>query len=97
MIEKLSLTWVRHSNSSIAGLIKNGLPNLNVVPNPMAVSGGTFDVTATRGRNSRVYEKWASFNFVGETVVKRLTLMLLIFDGPSMPLAELPYVGTSNV
>jgi hypothetical protein len=35
--------------------------------------------------------------FEGETVEKRFALKALIFDGPSMPLAELPYVATSNV
>jgi hypothetical protein len=34
--------------------------------------------------------KCASFTFVGETVVKRLALKERIFEGPSMPLAELP-------
>ena len=56
----------------------------------MAVSAGTFEGVAARGRNSRVYEKCASFSFVGEIVEKRLTLKLLIFDGPSIPFAELP-------
>src|SRR5262245_42572181 len=97
MIEKLSFRCVRHNNSSISGPKKNGLPNLNVVPKPIAVSAGTFEGIAERGRNSRVYEKWPSFNIVAETVVNRLTLKLLIFDGPSMPLAEVPYVGTSKV
>src|ERR1043166_9420893 len=96
-IEKLSFTSVRHSSSSIVGFRKKGLPNLNVVANPIAVSAGTFESIAARGRNSRVYEKCASFTFVGDTVLKRFMLRLLIFDGPSMPFAETPYVATSNV
>jgi len=68
MIEKLSFKCVRHSNSSTVGLRKNGCPNRNVVANPIAVSAGTFEVIAERGRNSRVYEKCASFNNVGEIV-----------------------------
>ena len=77
-------------SSSIVGSRKNGLPNRKVVAKPIAVSAGTFEVTAERGRSSRVYEKCASFSIVGESVEKRLTLKLLIFDGPSMPFAELP-------
>ena len=90
IIEKLSLASVRHSSSSIVGFRKNGLPNLNVVANPMAVSAGTFEGMALRGRSSRVYEKWASLSFVDEMVLKRFTLKLLIFDGPSIPFAEFP-------
>src|SRR6267378_2646043 len=97
MIEKLSFRSVRQRSSSIVGFRKKGLPNLKVVPNPIAVSAGTLEVTALRGRNSRVYEKWPSFNLVGEMVLKRFTLKLFIFEGPSIPLAEFPYVATSNV
>ena len=64
---------------------------------PIAVSAGTLELTAARGRSSREKVKWASFTFLGETVVKKFTFTALIFDGPSMPLAELPYVGTSKV
>src|SRR5215831_893282 len=97
MIEKLSFTCVRQLNSSIAGCRKNGAPKRNVVAKPIAVSAGTLDATASRGRSSRVYEKCASFTIVDETVEKRLTFTLLILDGPSIPFAELPYVATSKV
>ena len=56
----------------------------------MAVSAGTFDSTAERGRSSRPYVKWSSLILVGERVVKRFALKALIFEGPSMPLAEFP-------
>jgi hypothetical protein len=39
--------------SSTFGRRKNGLPNLNVVSKPIAVSAGMFEGTAERGRSSR--------------------------------------------
>src|SRR6185503_17083078 len=95
IIEKLFLTSVRQINSSTVGPRKNGLPkrkesSFGLKPPPAPVSAGTFDVIADRGLSSRVYEKCASFSFVADTVEKRLMLRLFIFDGPSMPLAELP-------
>src|SRR5438876_4723460 len=62
----------------MVGSRKNGLPNLKLVAKPMAVSAGTFDGIAFRGRSSRVYEKCASFTLVDESELKRLTLKLLI-------------------
>src|SRR5215471_1230550 len=97
MIEKESLICVRQISSSTFGSRKNGKPKRNVVAKPIAVSAGMFEATAERGRSSRVYEKCASFTIVDETVEKRLTFTLLIFDGPSIPFAELPYVATSKV
>src|SRR5262245_36081124 len=96
-IEKLFLTWNRFTSSSMLGPRKNGLPKRNVVPKPIAVSAGTDDVTALRGRFSREYVTCSSFNLFVVTVLNRLTFSTLIFDGPSVPLAELPYVATSNV
>ena len=49
MIDKLSLNWNRFISSSTLGPRKNGLPNRNVVPKPIAVSAGMFDGTADRG------------------------------------------------
>ena len=53
MIEKLSFTWNRFTVSSTFGAMKNGLPKRNVVANPIAVSAGTVDAVADRGRSSR--------------------------------------------
>ena len=69
----------------------------NEVAKPIAVSAGSDEGVAERGRPSREYVKWSSFSLLAVTVVKRLTFSTLIFDGPSMPFAELPYVATSNV
>ena len=38
-----------------------------------------------------------AFGLLALTVENRFTFATLIFDGPSMPFAEVPYVGTSNV
>src|SRR5262245_40325464 len=89
-IEKLSLNWKRVISSSTLGARKNGLPNRNVVEKPIAVSGGTFEGIAERGRSSREYVMWNSLSLVADTVVKRLMFPTLIFDGPSMPFAEVP-------
>jgi len=48
----------------------------------MAVSAGTLEATAARGRNSRGYEKFASFRILDEIDEKRVTLKLFVFDGP---------------
>ncbi|PYQ93417.1 MAG: hypothetical protein DMF96_29935 [Acidobacteria bacterium] len=96
-IEKLSFTWKRLTSSSTFGARKNGLPKRNVVVKPMAVSAGTDDGTADRGRLSREYVRWNSFSLLAVIVLNRLTFNTLIFDGPSVPLAEFPYVATSNV
>src|SRR5688572_23185349 len=90
MIDRLSLNWNRCISSSTFGPRKNGLPKRNVVPKPIAVSAGTLESTAERGRDSREYVKWNSFSRFDDIVVNRLTLKTLILDGPSMPLAELP-------
>ncbi len=79
------------------GARKKGLPKRNVVAKPMAVSAGTDDGVADRGRSSREYVTWNSFSLFEVTVLNRFTFRTLIFDGPSMPLAEFPYVATSNV
>jgi hypothetical protein len=69
---------------------KNGLPKRKVVAKPIAVSAGTFEGIAERGRSSREYVTWNSLSFVADSVLKRLTLPTLIFDGPSMPFADVP-------
>jgi hypothetical protein len=56
----------------------------------MAVSAGTFEGTAERGRFSREYVRWNSFKRLVDTVEKRLALKTLIFEAPSMPFAEVP-------
>src|SRR6185295_5992247 len=89
-IEKLSFTWNRLITSSTFGPRKNGLPKRNEVPKPIAVSAGTFELTAERGRFSREYVRWNSFSLVPETVLNRLRFATLIFEGPSMPFAEVP-------
>src|SRR5438105_8688255 len=96
-IETLSLTWTRFTSSSTFGARKKGLPKRNVVAKPMAVSAGTEDGTADRGRLSREYVRCSSFNLVAVSVLNRFTLATLIFAGPSMPFAESPYVATSKV
>src|SRR5262249_15704627 len=96
-IEKLSFSWNRLTSSSMVGDRKNGLPKRNVVAKPIAVSAGTDDAIAERGRSSREYVKWNSLSLFAVTVVNRLPFMTLICDGPSMPLAEFPSVATSNV
>src|SRR5262245_43593746 len=53
--EMLFLIWKRLTSSSISGARKNGLPNRNVVPKPIAVSAGTDEEIAERGRLSREY------------------------------------------
>src|SRR4029453_3766011 len=90
MREKLSFSWNRFISSSTLGARKNGLPNRNVVVNPIAVSAGTVDGVADRGRSSREYVKWNSFKRFAVSVLNRLTLKTLIRDGPSVPFAELP-------
>src|SRR5258707_2784647 len=95
--EKLSCNGNRCIRSSTFGARKNGLPNRNVVPNPMAVSAGTDDRVAERGRSSREYVTWSSFNRLAVTVLKRFRFNTLILPGPSVPLAEVPYVATSKV
>ncbi len=89
-MEKLSLIWNRFTSSSTVGARKNGFPNRNVVPNPIAVSAGIEDGVAERGRSSREYVRWSSFSLFAVTVVNRFAFRMLIFDGPSMPFAELP-------
>src|SRR5207248_2227997 len=96
-MEKLSRACVRLKTSSIVGARKNGWPNRKVGPNPMAVSAGTFEVVAARGRSSLEKLKCPSFTFLLETLVNRLKFTALILDGPSVPFAEVPYVGTSKV
>src|SRR5262245_13023171 len=96
-MEKLSFTWMRCTSSSMVGARKKGLPNRNVVAKPIAVSAGTDDGTADRGRSSREYVTWNSLSLFAVTVVNRFRFATLIFDGPSTPLAEFPYVATSNV
>ena len=51
---------------------------------------GMFDGVVARGRSSREYVKCASFKTVGEIVVKRPVLNTFIFEGPSVPFAEVP-------
>src|SRR4029453_17111476 len=97
MIERVSLNCTRLTTSSTLGARKKGLPKRNVVANPIAVSAGTDEDTADRGRFSREYVACASFSMLARTVLNRLRLNTLILDGPSMPLAELPYVATSKV
>src|SRR5262249_3331190 len=77
--------------------MKNGCPKRKVVVKPIAVSAGTLDLTAARGRASRPEVKWPSFTFLGGTGGKKFRFTPLIFNGPSMPFAELPEVGTSKV
>jgi hypothetical protein len=90
-MEKLSLICDRQKVSSMFGARKNGLPNRKLGPNPTPVSAGTFDCTAARGRTSRRYVKCASFTFVAEIELNKLTLKRWIFvKSPSMPFAELP-------
>ena len=72
------------------GARKNGFPKRNVGPKPIPVSAGTDDSIDDRGRSSREYVTWSSFSLLVVTVVNRLTFSTLIFDGPSIPLAELP-------
>ena len=90
-IEKLSFTWKRFTSSSTFGARKNGLPKRNVGAEAhRRCRPGLIDGVAERGRSSREYVKWNSFSlFVGE-VLNRLTFSTLIFDGPSVPLAEVP-------
>src|SRR5437867_1209072 len=97
MIERLSFTCTRFTSSSMFGARKNGLPNRNVVAKPMAVSAGTVEGTAERGRLSREYVAWNSFSLLALTVLNRFKLRTLILEGPSMPFAEVPYVATSKV
>src|SRR5262249_44700735 len=97
MIEKLSLIWKRLISSSMFGPRKNGLPKRKVVANPIAVSAGTFESIADRGRFSREYVMWNSLSFSEDRVLKRLRLRTLILDGPSIPFADVPYVATSKV
>ncbi len=52
-IEKLFFTCTRLTTSSTFGARKNGLPKRNVVAKPIAVSAGTDEGTADRGRFSR--------------------------------------------
>ena len=52
-IERLFFTWNRLTSSSTVGARKNGLPNRNDVAKPMAVSAGTDEAVAERGRLSR--------------------------------------------
>jgi hypothetical protein len=62
------------------------------------VSAVIFESTAFRGRDSREYVTCSSLNFAPESVVNQLALTMLIRAGlPSMPLADDPYVATSNV
>jgi hypothetical protein len=56
----------------------------------MAVSAGIFEGVVALGRFSREYVKCASFTDVGEMVVNRFAFSTLIFDGPSVPFAEVP-------
>src|SRR5205809_28281 len=96
-MEKLSLSCTRQISSSTVGWRKNGLPNRKVLTKPIAVSAGTFDVVAERGRDSREYVKCASFSFVADSELNMFRLNRLIFEGPSVPFADVPYVATSNV
>ena len=73
------------------------MPKRNEGANPAPVSAGTEDAVADRGRSSREYVTWNSFNRLAVTVLNRLTFRTLIFEGPSMPFAEFPYVATSKV
>jgi hypothetical protein len=95
--EKLSFSWKRFTSSSTLGARKKGLPNRNDGANPIPVSAGTEDGIAERGRFSREYVRWNSFSLFEVIVLNRLRFKTLIFDGPSTPFAELPYVGTSKV
>jgi hypothetical protein len=53
MTETLSRTCVRQNSSSTLGWMKKGAPKRKVVAKPIAVSAGTFEGTAERGRVSR--------------------------------------------
>src|SRR6185295_18640779 len=77
--------------------MKNGLPNRNDGANPMPVSAGIADGVADLGRFSRENVRWSSLSLVGVSVLNRFAFSTLIFEGPSIPFAELPYVATSNV
>src|SRR5215467_823016 len=96
-IENASRTWTRLKVSSTPGSRKNGEPKRKVVAKPIAVSAGTFDLVSERGRSSREKPMCPSFTFFAENVLNTLKFTELILDGPSVPLAESPYVGTSNV
>src|SRR5438093_9099937 len=87
---------MRLTTSSMFGARKNGLPKRNVVANPIPVSAGTDEGVAERGRSSREYVTCSSFSRLAVTVLNRFTFRTLIFDSPSMPFAEYPYVGTSK-
>src|SRR5207249_3740813 len=89
-MEKLSFNWNRLTSSSMFGARKNGFPKRNDGTKPMPVSAGTPDGVAERGRFSREYVKWNSFSRLEVTVVNRLAFTRLIFDGPSVPLADAP-------
>src|SRR4029453_16582201 len=53
--DTLFLTWNRFTSSSMFGPRKNGLPNRKDGAKPIAVSAGTDEDTAERGRLSREY------------------------------------------
>src|SRR5437899_6107145 len=79
--ENASRTWTRLKVSSTQGSRKNGAPKRNVVLNPMAVSAGTLESTAARGRSSREKLTCASFTCLAEKVLNRLKLTELILEG----------------
>src|SRR5437773_11001849 len=97
MSVKLSRAWIRQKSSSMVGCRKNGLPKRNVVTNPIAVSAGTFEGVAERGRSAFEYVKCPSLSLVGETVEKRFRFTAWILAGPSIRFAEFPEGATSKV
>ena len=90
-MEKLSLIWKRFTSSSTFGARKNGLPKRNVgAESRCRCRRESLDGVAERGRSSRENVKWNSFSLFALTVLNRFTFRMLIFDGPSVPLAEVP-------
>ena len=79
------------------GSRKKGWPTRKLGTKPIAVSGTLEALAVPRGRFSREYVKWASFSMVLESVLNQLVFTAWIRDGPSVPFAVVPYVGTSNV
>jgi hypothetical protein len=89
-IEKLSLIWKRQISSSTFGAGRTGCRSGRRARIPSPVSAGCSTASPCAAAFSREYVKWNSFSRFALSVVNRFSVQTLIFDGPSVPLADVP-------